>query len=246
MSTIAVMSRKGGVGKTTSAHALAIALHELGKTVLVVDFDSQGSLTAATRASTDNGTIAHVLDKQKTLDDVCTEIKDGLFVCPADDQLSTVETALVSATGREYFLTDALEDVETDYILIDCAPGLGLLSVNGLVASQYAIIPTLPQFLDLRGLKSVLENIESLNSNKRLQAKIDVLGVVLTQFDGRLNLHKEAEDLLGSEGISVLGKVTKSVRVAESAGLGLSILEHAPNHPISNEYRRIANVIVGR
>ncbi len=246
MSTIAIMSRKGGVGKTTSTHALAIALNELGKTVLVVDFDSQGSITAATRASTDNGTIAHVLDKQKTLDDVCTKIKDGLFVCPADDELSTVETALVSATGREYFLTDALEDVKTDYILIDCAPGLGLLSVNGLVASQYAIIPTLPQFLDLRGLKSVLENIESLNSNKRLQANIDVLGVVLTQFDGRLNLHKEAEALLESEGISVLGKVAKSVRVAESAGLGLSILEHAPNHPISNEYRRIANVIVGR
>lgn len=242
--TIAFMSRKGGVGKTTSTHAIATALHETGKTVLIIDFDPQGSITAATRTPTDNGTIAHVLDKQKTLAEVSTEIKPGLYVCPADDSLASVEMGLVSATGREYFLTDVLEEVSTDYVLIDCAPGLGLLSVNGLVASQYAVVPTLPQFLDLRGLKSVIDNIQGLNDNKRIQANIKPLGVVLTQFDGRLNLHKEAVQLLEREGISLLGTISKSVRVAESAGLGQSIVEYRPTHPISDEYRRIANVII--
>lgn len=241
---LALMSRKGGVGKTTSTHALAVALQEAGYSILVVDFDPQGSITAATRSPTDGGTVAHVLDGQKSLIDVSTEIKPNLFVCPADDQLASIELGLVSANGREYFLADALEDVQTDYVLIDCPPGLGLLAVNGLVASQYAIIPTLPQFLDLRGLKSVLDNIGDLNSNKRIQANIEPLGVVLTQFDRRLNLHREAVQLLHDEKIPLLGTIPKSVRVAESAGLGQSIVEYQPTHPASEEYRRIANVII--
>lgn len=241
---IAFMSRKGGVGKTSSTHAIAVALNEAGKSVLVVDFDPQGSITAATRTPVDNGTIAHVLEGERSLSEVSTEIRDGLYVCPADDLLASVEMGLVSATGREYFLTDVLEQVSTDYILIDCPPGLGLLSVNGLVASQYVIIPSLPSFLDLRGLSSVLDNIHQLNDNKRIQASIEVLGVLLVQVDGRLNLHKDARQLLENEGINVIGEIPKTVRAPESSGLGQSIVEYRPDHPASLEYKRIANVIV--
>ncbi len=188
---VAVANQKGGVGKTTTAINLATALAAVGKKVLVVDLDPQGN--ASTGLGIDHKARAvnsyHVLIGTSALADAALESQiPGLSVVPSGADLSGAEIELVDIGRREFFLRDALagERDAYDYILIDCPPALGLLTVNALVAAAAVLVPLQCEFFALEGVSSLVKTIELVK--RRFNSTLDLLGIVLTMYDKRNNL----------------------------------------------------------
>lgn len=240
---IAIANQKGGVAKTTTVHALGAALAEMGKRVLVVDLDPQASLTWSLGVDPDEleVSIHDVMVGRAKASEAIIEA-GPVELLPSTIDLAGAEVHLLSRTGREYQLRRALEKVKDSYgfVLIDCAPSLGILTINGLTAADQVIIPVQCETLSRRGVGQLLETIEDVRTytNEDLQ----VLGVVATMFDGRTKLANEVLTSIPVDyQVSVLGKpVPKSVKVAEAPGAGRSILEHASSSKAAAAYRAIA------
>jgi chromosome partitioning protein len=241
--TFAVANQKGGVAKTTTVHALGVALAEKGRRVLLVDLDPQGCLTFSLGMDPN--------DLDKSLHDVfvhrvsATEIllKVGeIHVLPASIDLAGTEVHLLTRAGREYALARALDPIKSDYdvILLDCPPSLGVLTINGLTAADQVLIPLQCETLSHRGVGQLLETIEDVKSYTNPTLK--VRGVVATMFDGRTRLGREVlDDVRTRYGVEVLEPpVPKSVRVAEAPGRGRSVLEHASRSSSADAYRQLA------
>ena len=185
---ISIANQKGGVGKTTTAVNLGAALAEIGYRVLVVDLDPQGNATTGLGISHRNveGSIYDVIMNDTPLDDCVepTSVKN-LFVCPATIDLAGAEIELVPAFSRELKLKRALQGARDDYdfTLIDCPPSLGLLTVNGLAASDDVLVPIQCEYYALEGLGQLLRNVALVKSN--LNPELDVRGIVLTMYDAR-------------------------------------------------------------
>ena len=242
---IAFANQKGGVAKTTSAVSVAAALAEAGRGVLVVDLDPQGALTYSFGADPDelSETVNDVLVRRLPVEKVVLE--QEVDVVPANIDLAGAEAVLLTKTGREYALQRALAalDGTYDYILIDCPPSLGILTINGLTAARHVVVPLQCEALSHRGVGQLLETISDIRHFTN--AKLTVAGIVPTLYDGRSRHAREVLAAVGERyGVEVFEPaVRKSIRFAEAAQAGMSILRYAPSHPGAEAYRRIAERI---
>jgi chromosome partitioning protein len=243
---LAVANQKGGVAKTTTVHALAVGLVELGERVLVVDLDPQACLTfsmgvdpAALDASI-HDTFVRAMPAEKIVQHV-----DGVDLLPATIDLAGSEVHLLTRTGREHVLARAIAPLRPAYdtILVDCPPSLGVLTINGLTVADQVLIPLQCEALSHRGVAQLLETIDDV----RLFANpaLTVRGIVATMFDGRTRHGREIlDDVRARYGLPVLEPpVAKSIRFAEAPARGRSILQHASSSPGADAYRAIAQTL---
>ncbi|HYO61687.1 MAG TPA: AAA family ATPase [Actinomycetota bacterium] len=244
MRIIAFANQKGGVAKSTSTLSIAAALAERGRHVLAVDMDPQAALTYSLGVDPDelDETVNDVLVRRLPPEKVV--IAREVDLVPANIDLAGAEAVLLAKTGREYALQRALREVEGryDYVLIDCPPSLGILTINALTAAGEVVIPLQCEALSHRGVGQLLETIGDIRhfTNDGLK----VTGVIPTLFDGRT---KHAQQVLADVGerygVRVLEPpVKKSIRFAEASQAGRSIVSFAPTHPGAEAYRAHATV----
>lgn len=247
--TIAVANHKGGVGKTTTVHALGVTLaRDRGQRVVMVDMDPQSSLSESCMPGvTPRVSMVHVLAERKAppITEALAKLQDRLWLAPATLELARTQRDLASRlVGRDTALKRALGRLEdVDIVLIDCPPSLDVLTLNGLLAATHVLIPTKPQVVDLRGLRLFLETLDDMHpANEGLA----LLGILLTFWEG-FNLHRRALEVLRADGLPVLStRIGKSVRVAESPERGLSVLETSPDNPRAAEYRALGEELLCR
>jgi chromosome partitioning protein len=240
--TIAVLSLKGGTGKTTTVRTLADVFRQIGLDVLCVDLDPQGNLSDYFGVPPDaSPTVADVLAGNAK---VKAATHDGIL--PASPILAEVERGLSGKMGRELVLRKALKDARKhhDIVLIDCPPALGLLTVNGLVAADWALISSEAQYFALQGVNGALEVIEQ--AKEYYNDELDFLGVVMNIADMRTVHSREAYDALREHfGAKVFDTVIRSsIAYAESSGQGRSILEHRPD--LGRDYLELADEVLKR
>ena len=249
---IAMVNQKGGVGKTTSTINLGAALAELGRRVLLVDFDPQGALSAGL------GTNPHELDLTvyNVLMDRKVDVKDAirqtetenLDLLPANIDLSAAEVQLVNEVAREQVLDRALRKVEDEYdvILIDCQPSLGLLTVNALTAAHGVIIPSICEFFALRAVALLVETIEKVQD--RINPRLQIDGVLATMYDARtLHSREVISRLVEAFGDKVFETVIKrTIKFADATVAAEPITSYAGNHQGAEAYRRLAKELVAR
>ncbi len=241
----AIANQKGGVAKTTSTLALGAALAESGKTTLVVDMDPQAALTYSLGIDPDalEETVNDVLVRRLDVRNVILPREVDLV--PSNIDLAGAEAILLTKTGREYALQRALREIQDDYdrILIDCPPSLGILTINALTAAHDVVIPLQCEALSHRGVGQLLETLDDIRHFTNPELK--VAGLVPTLFDGRTRHAREAlEDVGERYGVRVFEPpIRKSIRFAEAAQAGRSILSFAGSHPAADAYRTIATAL---
>jgi chromosome partitioning protein len=249
---VAVANQKGGTGKSTTAHALGTVLADRGRRVLLVDFDPQSSLTDNTGTEIAEGspTVYDALAQARAtgeLADLAPYVRaldERLDLLPADIGLGQAEMELQSAVRREYVLQQALDPAAATYdvVLIDCAPSLGLLTINALTAATEVIIPVSPEYPAVRGLRLILDSLQTIRRT-RLNPRLAARGIVLTMVDARTNhgrtMVQTVKDGLGT--VPLLGEVKRAVAVSEAAERGVSITRYAPQSETAQAYERIAD-----
>ena len=250
MSTlITLCNQKGGVGKTTTAVNLGAALAEQEKRVLMVDLDPQGALTAYWGLETELSQVTIyqlLLNDSLPATDAIRRVRERIDVIPADIDLAAAEIELFSALGRERILKELLSKVQDgyDFVLVDCPPNLGLLTVNALVACHGVIIPLQCEYFAMRGLSMLLDTLNKVK--RRLNPQLDILGILPTLYNSRT---RHAQEVL-AEVRRMFGErvfdtsITSSIRFAESTLARQPILEYAPTHPGAMAYRALAKEIL--
>jgi chromosome partitioning protein len=247
---LAVANQKGGVAKTTTVHTLGAALAERVQRVLLVDLDPQACLTFSTGIDAEDldRSLHDVMVGRAPAADAITKVEGDLHVLPSTIDLAGAEVHLLSKTGREFQLRRGLEPLLPDYdfVLIDCPPSLGILTINGLTAATEVLIPLQCETLSHRGVGQLMETIEDVRAYTN--PKLKVRGVIATMFDGRTRLAQEVlEGVPDQYGLDVLlPPVPKSVKVAEAPGRGRSILQHAPSSKGAAAYRALADRLLQR
>lgn len=241
---ITVVNQKGGVGKTTTAINVAAFLSELGKFVLLVDMDPQANATSGLGVEKDK--IEHgvyeALARQKRFHDIVwNTAHEGLRVAPATANLAGANIELVDVERREFQLSDLLEEVKHayDYIIIDCPPSLGLLTVNSLVAADEILIPVQAEYYALEGLGQLLETIQLIQQH--VKPELEVLGAVITMFDKRTKLSGDIMNELYKyfpNGI-FRSVIPRTVRLAEAPSFGQSIFHYEPRGKGARAYERL-------
>ena len=246
--TIAVANQKGGVAKTTTVASLAAAMVELGQRVLVVDLDPQACLTFSLGLDPEaiELSVHDVLLGRVSPTMAITTTADGIDLLPATIELAGCEAMLLTRTGREYTLRAALEEVRPSYdlILLDCAPSLGVLTLNALTAADDVLVPLQCETLSHRGVGQLLDTVHDVQrlTNRGLQ----VLGVLPTLFDSRTSHAREVlADVSSRYNLAVLEPpIAKSVRFAEAPARGRSILRTASRTPGAQAYRELARSLI--
>jgi len=246
---IAVANQKGGVAKTTTVHTLGAALAERHHRVLLVDLDPQACLTYENGINPDDldATIHDVMLGRVTIEDVIVRAND-LDLVPSSIDLAGSEIHLLTKTGREFVLGRALRPVTDgyDYVFIDCAPSLGILTLNGLTAASHVLIPFQAETLSHRAVGQLLETIDDVRAYTN--ENLEVLGAVATMFDSRTNLGKRIlEEVSATHGLEVIPPpIPRSVKVAEAPERGRSVLTHARHSKSADAYRSLAKEIERR
>lgn len=249
---IAMCNQKGGVGKTTSTINMGAALAEFGRKVLLVDLDPQGALSAGLGISHEelDVTVHNLLvdNSSSIFDAILSSGVENLDLVPANIDLSAAEIQLVNEVGREQALARALRPVMKDYdfIIIDCQPSLGLLTVNALSCADSVMIPVESEYFSLRGLALLMDTVEKVRD--RLNFKLEVLGILVTMFDRRtLHAREVMERLVEAFGDKVFDSViTRTVRFPETSVAGEPISTWAPKSSGAIQYRNLAAEVIQR
>lgn len=254
MRSIAVMNQKGGVGKTTSTVNLAAALADAGKRVCVIDLDPQAHASLHLGVSLADGqpSVYDVLTGEAMFPDVRQQIDKNLWLLPAHLDLAAAEVELSSEVGREVILRDKLaqDDQQFDYLIVDCPPSLGVLTINALTMVREVFLPLQPHFLALHGLSKLLKTIEIVS--KRLNKGLRLSGVLFCMYDSGTRLAAEVSSDVTAffQGEQALGiaanaktfetRIRRNIRLAEAPSFGQSIFQYAPNSPGAEDYRHLA------
>lgn len=246
---IAVTNQKGGVGKTTTVVNLAAYLAKNGRRLLVVDADPQGNATSGLGADKTNlrTSLYEVLvDGANPMGAILTVTKFGFALIPSNANLAGAEIQLVSADNREFHLKNALENLDYDYILIDCPPSLGLLTVNALVAAHDVLIPVQTEYYAMEGLSQLLSVIQQVREG--LNPGLNLLGLVMTMFDSRTSLAPQIRTELSQHfgGKLFETMIPRNVRLAEAPSFGKTIAEHDRWSKGARAYKALAKEFEGK
>ena len=253
---IALVNQKGGTGKTQSTENLGIGLANEGKKVLLVDMDPQGSLTISLghpRADELPVTVADIM--AKVLQEQQIEPGEGIIhhpegvdLMPANISLSGMEVSLVNVMSREKVLKDYIDSVKQnyDYVLIDCMPSLGMLTVNALAAADKLVIPVQAQYLSAKGLEQLLQTVNKVR--RQINPKLKIDGILLTMVDNRTNYAKDISNLIrdtyGSKLKVYSTEIPHSVRAAEISAEGKSIFAHDPKGKVAEAYKKLTKEVL--
>ncbi len=243
---ISIVNQKGGTGKTTTCVNLGAALAELGKRVLLIDFDPQGNLSFCFGLGILPKGMTEVMLGECSLPEIL-KTSEGIDIASCDITLADVELSLASYPGREDILTNVLKALPHvyDYVLIDCAPSLSLLTVNALKASNKVLIPLQLEVLSLQGLSLITDTIFKIKETINPQLKI--LGVLPVMVDVRRKVTFEVYDYMKTNfGLPIFKQMVHvDVKAVEAPSFGVSVLAYAPNSESAKEYRSVAKELLG-
>lgn len=240
---ISIVNHKGGVGKTTSVSSLGVALARMGKRVLLVDLDAQGNLTDTL---TQTPGVRSIYDSLRTLETIpVVNIREGLDLCPSSIDLVSMDLELADKKDREYRLSKLLQGLDYEYILLDCPPSLGLLTINALTASTKVIIPLTPEALPAKGLGTLLDIIE--RTKETLNPGLSLGGILITRYNRRKINRLVEETLRETFGDSVFRtKIRENVDISESPLQNKDIYSYSPDSIGAKDYESLAVEMVSK
>ena len=253
--TIAICNQKGGVGKTVTTVNLGIGLARMGKHVLLVDVDAQGSLTASLGnpypdqiEKTLATVLGHIImDEPLVPGEGIIQHREGVDLLPSNIELAGLETTLVNAMSRELFLREYLKSVQADYdvILLDCCPSLGMLTINALAAADEVVIPMQAHYLSIKGLEQLLRTISKVQ--RQINPGLSISGILITMADLRTNFSRDIIELLHRvyDGkLRIFNSIIPlSIRAAETSAEGRSIYFHDPAGKVSAAYAALTKEV---
>ena len=253
---IAIANQKGGVGKTTTTFNLEVALAHAGKRILLVDSDPQGDLTTYIGIHDPDNipvTLSTLMERSIKDEDINSKeaiLKhdEGIDLIPSNLELSSMEVSLVNAMSREFTLRNCLSDIKDkyDYVLIDCMPSLGMITINALACADKVIIPVQSEFLAAKGMSHLLNTV--LKVRKQINPNLKVGGILLTMVDGRTNLSKDIANELRSTYGTVFklydNQIPRGVKAAESSRMGESVLSYDSSSKVAQSYIDFAKEVL--
>ena len=253
---IAIANQKGGVGKTTTTVNFGVGLAAEGKKVLLIDADSQGNLSVCLGIKNPDDlcetfakVFANVIEEQEySIKDYIYHHTEGVDFIPCNIDLSGIEVSLVNVMSREYILKQVLSEIdeEYDYILIDCSPSLGMVTINALAAANSVIIPVQAEYLPIKGLEQLIRTIYRVRS--KINPNLQIMGILMTMVDNRTVMNREIishlENGYGQNLDIFRSKIPKSIRVTESEVMGQSIYAYDQNGKVAGAYKDFAKEVL--
>lgn len=243
---ISLINHKGGVGKTTTSIGLGAGLVELGKRVLLIDLDPQSNLTLSLGVPRQKTSIYEALKGEAALNPV--EVRERLWVVPSTLDLSGAEMELINEAGREYILREAVELVaaDFDFVLIDCPPSLGLLTLNALTSSHHVLIPLQTEFLAMQGLTKIKQIVDKVRF--RLNKQLNIIGVIATMYDSRKVLNRDVVETIkkyfGEKVFETM--IRDNISLAEAPAARQDIFVYSPKSSGAEDYLGLAEELLAR
>lgn len=246
MQIITVANHKGGVGKTATTQNLGSGLALKGYKVLLIDLDAQANLSLSFGVRAINNSIYEALRGETNLP--IYKIKNNLDIVPSNLNLSAIEVELQSQAGRDFFLKRLIEklDQQYDFILIDCPPSIGVLTINALTASDKVIIPMEAHFLAVQGIQKIYEVIDIVK--ERLNPKLSILGILITKYDKRRILEREIQESIKNDSANVMFEtlIRNNVTIAEATYSGQDIFDYSPKSYGAMDYESLVNEFISK